>query len=182
MYIIRKPLSCSTRCTCFHVECVECGRDRVGAKFGKNQLFKFFQKFFSEHGITWSFYNSPFLPSTELFDNNSLQKPRRILAFIVVPNMDLPNWGEDFRNAGKGMNNTTMNLTWRIMQYKQMQDGHLPYNFIAPVCACMRPFVRVRACVRACMRACITVSRRELRSNSTNMIVDLLSTYMTLTL
>ena len=42
--MIGKPVICSTRGMCFHVEYMECGRDKVGAKFGKNQLFQLFQK------------------------------------------------------------------------------------------------------------------------------------------
>ena len=44
MHMIGKPVICSTRGMCFHVEYMECGRDKVGAKFGKNQLFQLFQK------------------------------------------------------------------------------------------------------------------------------------------
>ena len=37
--MVRKPLNCSTRYMCFAVEYMDCGRDRIGAKFGKNNAF-----------------------------------------------------------------------------------------------------------------------------------------------
>ena len=36
--IIRKPLSCSTKCMCFNSEYAQCGLDRVGAKFSKKPI------------------------------------------------------------------------------------------------------------------------------------------------